>query len=102
MAKKGPLGKAEEFYIKHNYKTMDVDQICKELDRAKSLVKRHVAKCTKEDEEQEAKERPTAGFAHSRGATVMTNVASEMGDANRQAVLAKSTSRQNNCTTRIR
>lgn len=100
MAKKGPLGKAEEFYIKHNYKTMTVDQICKELDRAKSLVKRHVTRCTKEDEDQEAKDRPTAGFAHSRGATVMTKNASERADAAR-TVQAK-TERLAKCTTRIR
>ena len=100
MAKKGPLGKAEEFYIKHNYKTMTVDQICKELDRAKSLVKRHVTRCTKEDEEQEAKDRPTAGFAHARGSTVMTKHASERADASR-TVQAK-TERLAKCTTKIR
>ena len=44
MTKKGPLGKAEEFYIQHHYKTMEIDEICKELDRAKSLVKRCVTK----------------------------------------------------------
>lgn len=99
MAKKGPLGKAEKFYIKHNYKTMAVDQICKELDRAKSLVKRHVTKCTKEDEDQEAK-RPTDGFAHSRGATVMTKNASERADAMR--TVQTKTGRLAKCTTRIR
>lgn len=98
MAKKGPLGKAEEFYIKHNYKTMTVDQICKELDRAKSLVKRHVTKCSSEDEEQEKKN--NSGFAHSNGVTIMTKNASERGDAHRETL--HSSSRQENCTTRIR
>ena len=26
MTKKGPLGKAEEFYIQHHYKTMEIDE----------------------------------------------------------------------------
>ena len=40
MTKKGPLGKAEEFYVEHHYKTNTVDQIAKELDRPKATIKK--------------------------------------------------------------
>ena len=40
MTKKGPLGKAEEFYVKHHYKTNTVDEIAKELDRPKATIRK--------------------------------------------------------------
>ena len=49
MTKKGPLSKAEKFYIEHNHKEADLESMCKDLDRAKSIVKTHIEKCKKLD-----------------------------------------------------
>ena len=98
MVKKGPLGKAEEFYIKHHHKEHNLDDICKELDRAKSLVKRHITKCKEQEEDENIL---TAGkqFAYSKGSTIMTQNASQLSDDARSI---KTTSRQESCTTRIK
>jgi len=98
MVKKGPLGKAEEFYIQHHYKEHSIDNICKELSRAKILVKRHVTKCKDKEENDDVL---TAGkqFAYSKGSTIMTQNASQLSDDARSI---KTTSRQEDCTTRIK
>ena len=41
MTKKGPLGKAEKFYIEQKYADLGLKQVCKELDRAKGVVEKH-------------------------------------------------------------
>ena len=99
MTKKGPLGKAEEFYIEHHYKAMEIDEICKELDRAKSLVKRCVTKC-KDKEESDSVLTAGSQFAHQGGATVMTQNASELSDVARQNNTIAP--RQEHCVTRIK
>ena len=98
MVKKGPLGKAEMFYIKEQHTTMDLDEMCKELDRAKTLVKRHITKCKKQ-EDKEAEEAFTAGsqFAIRNGSVVMTQNASQMSDEVKST--SKITSRQSTCIT---
>jgi len=98
MTKKGPLGKAEEFYIKHNYKTVDIDSLCKDLDRAKSLVERHVEKCRQEDVDSEAFNVQNQ-FVHKRGSTVMTPEASVLADTIRKST--KNTVRPS-CVTKIK
>lgn len=80
MTKKGPLGKAEEFYIKHNFQSVDVDTLCKDLDRAKSLVERYIEKCKKEVVESEPFNAQNQ-FIHKRGATMMTPEAAVLADA---------------------
>lgn len=99
MVKKGPLGKAEQFYIKEQYKAMSVDDICKELDRAKTLVKRHVVKCKKE-EDKEAEEAFTVGsqFGIRNGSVVMTQNASQMSDDAKSST-TRISSRQSACIT---
>ena len=52
MTKKGPLSKAERFYIQNKHTASDLDTLCKDLDRAKSIVKTHIAKCKKEEDEK--------------------------------------------------
>ena len=47
MTKKGPLSKAEKFYIENKHNDTEINALCKELDRAKSIVKTHVDKCKK-------------------------------------------------------
>jgi len=99
MVKKGPLGKAEQFFIKEQYKEMSVDDMCKELDRAKTLVKRHVTKCKKQ-EDKEAENAFTVGsqFGVRNGSVVMTQNASQMSD-DVKSVGGKITSRQSACIT---
>ena len=99
MVKKGPLGKAEQFYIKEQHKAMGLDEICKELDRAKTLVKRHITKCKKQ-EEKETEEAFNVGsqFATRNGSVVMTPNASQMSDDAVKST-SKITSRQASCIT---
>ena len=48
MTKKGPLSKAEKIYIESKHGEVTLENLCKELDRAKSLVRTHITKCKKE------------------------------------------------------
>ena len=99
MTKKGPLSKAERFYIESKHSTSDIEVLCKDLDRAKSIVKTHIAKCKKEDSKN--KNDIASQFAtNENGATVMTPNASERGDALRGKITE--TTRQHNCTTSIK
>ena len=96
MTKKGPLGKAEEFYVEHHYKTNSVDEIAKELDRPKATIKKKVEGLRKK-EAQEA----NAGsqIARQDGIAIMTENASVISDEARK----KSTStRIRNCITIIK
>ena len=95
MTKKGPLGKAEEFYVEHHYKTNSVDEIAKQLDRPKATNKKKVEGLRKK-EAQEA----NAGsqIARQDGIAIMTENASVISDEARK----KSTStRIRNCITSI-
>ena len=40
MAKQGPLGTAEKFYIESKWDGKNLEDICKSLDRSKSSVKK--------------------------------------------------------------
>ena len=42
--KKGPLSKAEQFFVEQKYAELDIDGLCKELDRAKGVIQKHVKK----------------------------------------------------------
>jgi len=102
MTKKGPLGKAEKFYIEQKYVDLGLEQVCKELDRAKGVVEKH-AKTQKLVEEEPAikpKSRLAEQFAQSRGATVMTENASQMGDEFKRR--KNSTEKTRQCTVTIR
>ena len=80
--KKGPLSKVEKFYIENRYREDGVDSLFKDLERAKSTVKRHITKC-KDKERDDIEQQFSAGalFAQSNGAVIMTQGASEYGDA---------------------
>jgi len=93
MTKKGPLGKAEKFYIEEKCWTQDARQIAKELDRAIGLVEEHAN--TFQAESTIAKSK----FGRQSGAVVMTQTASQMGDDHR-GKLKKTTT--NNCVTTIK
>jgi len=97
MTKKGPLSKVEVFFVKNNYKEMDVETLCKEMDRTKGVVEKCVAQCKGE----EPKTRDiTDQFGQSRGSTVMTPNASEIIDSMRGQ--ADTSARQQGCTTNIK
>jgi len=97
MTKKGPLSKVEVFFVKNNYKDMDVESLCKEMDRTKGVVEKCVAQC--KDEEPKTRD-ITDQFGQRRGSTVMTPNASEIIDSMKNNV--DTTARQQNCTTNIK
>ena len=96
MTKKGPLGKAEVFYVEGHYKEQTVEQIAKDLDRALSLIRKQIGIC----EASKPKKRRTAGEAMARreGVVVMTETASELSDNYKSVVRNK----PNCCTTKIK
>lgn len=107
MTKKGPLGKAEKFYIENN-RDLSVGTLCKDLDRAKSTIEKFLKtlpKVVAEPEENVAPEskpetHTMSQFAkNGKGSTVMTQTASELGDSYRSKGLP---ARSQNCTTNIR
>ena len=77
MTKKGPLGKAEKFYVEGHYKTTDAKEIAKELDRPITAVKKHIDKVKTEEPKLH-----TAGgqMARQDGIVTMTQSASELSD----------------------
>lgn len=111
MTKKGPLSKAEKFYIEQ-HRDMTVVELCADLGRAKATIERFVSRLPKRKvveaaEEPQAAEQPEnketllyKQFARNdKGSTVMTPNASEMGDGFRERNASSKVSR---CTTKIR
>ena len=96
MTKKGPLGRAEIFYVKGHYEEQAVEQIAKDLDRALSLIRTQVSKF----EEGRLAKKPTAGekMARREGVVVMTETASELSDG----VNTKPRNTPSHCTTKIK
>jgi|LULM01.1.fsa_nt_gb hypothetical protein len=100
MTKKGPLSKAEKFYIQNKYEDSDLESMCKDLDRAKSIVKTHIEKCKKTDKKTSTNDISSQFASNDKGSIVMTPNASERGDA--FVGKRSETSRQNKCVTRIK
>jgi hypothetical protein len=96
MTKKGPLGRAEIFYVKGHYKEQAVEQIAKDLDRALSLIRTQVSKF----EEGQPGKKVTAGekMARREGVVVMTETASELSDGAKTNPI----NRPSHCTTQIK
>lgn len=97
MTKKGPLSKAEKFYIKHHVSN-DIDQLCKDLDRAKSSVKKFINTLPKPKKVEESPLYQQFG-RNDKGSVVMTQSASEMADSKRAEFNTKKRPR---CVTTIR
>lgn len=97
MAKKGPIGKVEGFYIDNNYSVLDVAQIATDLDRSKSSVENYIKKNLKNIKQKTN----TIGeqFARRPGVVTMTENASTMSDATRKN---RGTTKTRNCTTVIK
>jgi len=98
MTKKGPLSKSEKFYIESFCEEHDLNTLCKDLDRAQPIVKKHIAKCKKESTDpQDISEQ----FARNGGSTIMTPNASEMAD-NLRGKMSGQGVRKNQCITSIK
>ena len=101
MTKKGPLGKAERFYIE-NHLDKSIDDLCKDLDRAKSTIEKFL-KTVAVDETTKAETLLFQQFARNgKGSTVMTQNAAEMSDEKRSKFTNNGTRRTSTCTTKIR
>jgi hypothetical protein len=74
MTKKGPLGKAEEFYVEQHCDKKSSEEIAKELDRAISLIDRHA------EHYREMRMKSGGQMGRQPGVTVMTKNASMMAD----------------------
>ena len=95
MSKKGPLGKAELFYIEEKYKSgKDVEEIANDLDRSIICVKKHI------DTLQITRSKTIIGeqFIHQKGATIMTENASTMIDTSKNKYITNPSS----CTTKMK
>lgn len=105
MTKKGPLSKAEKFYIENNT-DFSVENLCRDLDRAKSTVNKFLKSLPATEERGPtpiaSRETPTMSqFAkNDKGSVVMTENASVMGDEHRGK--RDLPPRSQNCTTKIR
>tara|TARA_B100001094_G_scaffold8957_1_gene8036 strand:- start:2318 stop:2617 length:300 start_codon:yes stop_codon:yes gene_type:complete len=94
MAKKGPLGKAETFYIDNHFQDSTAEDLAKDLDRTVRAVRSYIKKTHLSDTNANP-----AGqhFARQSGATIMTETASQVADHNRQRSM-----RQPTCITKIK
>jgi len=93
MVKKGPLSKAEKFYIDHHVDSLGAEDLAKELDRSEKSIKTYA--------KNSANKKPiTVGdqFARQNGATIMTENASTMADEVRK----KSEPNHSQCVTKIK
>jgi hypothetical protein len=105
MTKKGPLSKAEKFYIE-NHLEVGVKELCKDLDRAQTTVGTFMEKLPKRakglSEVQNKKGAVSSQFGRNEkgGATIMTPNASQMADEMRKK--PTQTPRESKCTTTVK
>ena len=107
MTKKGPLSKAEKFYIE-NHLNLEVKELCKDLDRVQGTINKFVSTLPKVDmvqiQTEDKKETALSKqFARNEagGAVVMTPNASIMADEKRPDFSSKKT-RSKRCVTKIK
>lgn len=98
MTKKGPLGKAEIYYVEGHCDEQDAKQIAKDLDRPIATVKKHIDKVKKENPQDH---RLTAGkqMARQEGVVIMTENASSVSDTRGRG---KNPERTRQCTVSIK
>ena len=105
MTKTGPLSKAEKFYIENKYSDeMNVDQLCKELDRTKKSIKNFIEKngISKNAKEKKSESLLSQQFAkNEKGSVVMTPNASIMADDMRPT-FNQNKSQRRRCVTKIK
>jgi len=101
MTKKGPLSKAERFYIDNNLQ-LPIGELCKDLDRAKSTLEKYLKTIVTDDSVQ-AETLLFQQFARNdNGATVMTENAAMMGDEMGIKRRKAAPPKQSKCVTKIR
>lgn len=94
MGKRGPLGKAEIFYIEEHYKSgKPIEDIAQDLDRSNNSIQSHI-----ESSNISKKTIIEEQFVYKRGSTIMTENASTMIDSKRQ----KTVDINKSCVTRIK
>jgi cell division septum initiation protein DivIVA len=98
MAKTGPLGDVEKFYLENKHQEFTVEQLAKKLNRPKGTVEKYINKARSETVKTQ-EEKPNL-FASRKGSTVMTQAASELGDEIKKQNRQKKPSAK--CTTNIR
>jgi IS30 family transposase len=81
--KKGPLSKAEKFYIENNSRS-EVSALAKDLDRSESTISKHLKTINKDSQV------PNASNLYARDsnkvATIMTEAASMAADESRKTI----------------
>jgi|MDTB01.3.fsa_nt_gb predicted transcriptional regulator len=103
MAKKGPIGKVEGFYITHHYHLKTLQELAKDLGRTKKSIENYINKNNiKTNRTVEAKTDGSEGghtageqFIRQEGVTIMTENASTISDERRTPRL------NNNDTNRV-
>jgi len=96
-SKRGPLSKAEIFYVTEHVKMgKDINGIASDLDRPAKSIEKYIAKAQKENTTSKL----TSGdqFVRKNGAVIMTENASTLGDVTRQRNIKKT----NPCITTIK
>ncbi len=81
MAKKGPLNKAEKFYIENN-PDMDNENIANDLNRSVQIVAKHREKS--DDKPNVRNVGDLMAKKEDRGVTIMTETASSVADDNKK------------------
>lgn len=97
-SKRGPLSKAEVFYITEHVKSgKDINEIATDLDRPMKSIE----KCYTKAQKDHAPKELTAGdqFARHKGSVVMTENASTIGDARKKVKVPQS---KQNCVTVVK
>lgn len=85
MSKKGPLGKVEKFYIENNQEK-SIEDLSKDLNRAKSAVKAFWEKCERKSKntdvvtESKTQTHIASQIPSSNGSTIMTENGSMLSD----------------------
>ena len=95
MAKKGPVGKAEIFYIDQHREKITVDELCKDLDRTKAAINKYL-----KDNPAKLQTMVDKNITRHKGGAVMTENASSLADNIPKS--SKLHSRYDSCVTTIK
>mgnify|MGYP003660683296 CR=1 FL=1 len=100
MTKKGPLGRAEVYYIQSFHEDKTPQELAKELDRAVGIVKKEISKIEPKDGKSKEDRDQASGalMARQEGIVVMTENASSYADVARKPANVK----RSKCVVRIR
>ena len=83
MSKRGPLNKAEKFYIENNVES-DIKSISKDLDRSLEIVTKHIKENCPKTDPRIINVGNLMAKNEDRGVTIMTESASSASDYNRE------------------